>query len=62
MTPRNFDKWSLLVPAAGSYDPITLLVDERSDGVHLGYDKIESFFAPYGSAGALAIARNLDEK
>src|SRR5215471_19121888 len=50
------------VPEAGSYAPITLLIDERSDGVHLGYDKVESFLAPYGSANALAVARNLDEK
>lgn len=50
------------VPEAGSYAPITLLVDERADGVHLGYDKMESFLAPYGSTNALAVARSLDEK
>jgi uncharacterized protein (DUF302 family) len=50
------------VPEAGSYAPITLLIDERSDGVHLGYDKVESSLAPYGNASALAVARNLDEK
>ena len=50
------------VPEAGSYAPITLLVDERQDGVHLGYDKMESFLAPYGSVKALDVARNLDEK
>jgi uncharacterized protein (DUF302 family) len=50
------------VPEAGSYAPITLLIDERSNGVHLGYDKVESFLAPYGSADALAVARSLDEK
>jgi hypothetical protein len=49
-------------PEAGSYAPITLLIDERLDGVHLGYDKIESFLAPYGSTRALAVARSLDEK
>jgi uncharacterized protein (DUF302 family) len=50
------------VPEAGSYAPITLLIDERSDGVHLGYDKVESLLAPYGSVNALAVARSLDEK
>jgi uncharacterized protein (DUF302 family) len=50
------------VPEAGSYAPITLLIDERSDGVHLGYDKMESFLAPYGNTRALAVARSLDEK
>src|SRR6266478_5242338 len=28
------------VPDAGSYAPVTVLVDERSDGVHLSYDKM----------------------
>ena len=50
------------VPEAGSYAPITLLIDERPDGVHLGYDRVESFLAPYGSVKALAVARSLDKK
>lgn len=50
------------VPDAGSYAPVTVLVDERSDGVHLSYDRMASFLAPYGSSVALAVARNLDEK
>jgi uncharacterized protein (DUF302 family) len=50
------------VPDAGSYAPVTVLVDERSDGVHLSYDRMASFLAPYGSSDALAVARNLDEK
>src|SRR5712671_5387969 len=27
------------VPDAGSYAPVTVLVDERADGVHLSYDR-----------------------
>ena len=50
------------VPDAGSYAPVTVLVDERSDGVHLSYDRMTSFLAPYGNSDALAVARNLDEK
>ena len=50
------------VPDAGSYAPVTILVDERRDGVHLSYDKMESYLLPYGSAEALAVARNLDAK
>lgn len=50
------------VPDAGSYAPVTVLVDERADGVHLSYDRIASFLAPYGNAQALAIARDLDSK
>jgi uncharacterized protein (DUF302 family) len=50
------------VPDAGSYAPVTVLVDERPDGVHLSYDKMESQLLPYGNSNALAIARNLDAK
>jgi uncharacterized protein (DUF302 family) len=50
------------VPDAGSYAPVTVLVDERADGVHLSYDTMASLLAPYRNSEALAVARNLDEK
>jgi hypothetical protein len=50
------------VPEAGSYAPITVLVDERNDGVHLSYDRMASLLAPYGSMEAIAVARDLDSK
>jgi uncharacterized protein (DUF302 family) len=50
------------VPDAGSYAPVTILIDERSDGVHVSYNKMESYLLPYGNAAALAVARNLDAK
>ena len=50
------------VPDAASYAPVTILVDERADGVHLTYDSMASFLAPYGSEAALAVARELDAK
>jgi uncharacterized protein (DUF302 family) len=50
------------VPDAGSYAPVTILVDERADGVHLSYDKMASFLAPYASAEALRVAQDLDSK
>jgi uncharacterized protein (DUF302 family) len=50
------------VPDAASYAPVTILVDERADGVHLSYDSMASLIAPYGSQAALAVARKLDEK
>jgi uncharacterized protein (DUF302 family) len=50
------------VPDAGSYAPVTVLVDERADGVHLSYDRMASFLAPYGNRDALELARNLDKK
>lgn len=50
------------VPDAGSYVPVTILIDERADGVHLSYDFIESYLAPYGNVDALEVARSLDAK
>jgi uncharacterized protein (DUF302 family) len=50
------------VPDAGSYAPVTLLIDERPDGVHVSYDKMESYLRHYGSPEALAVARVLDAK
>jgi uncharacterized protein (DUF302 family) len=50
------------VPDAGSYAPVTVLVDERADGVHLSYDRIASLLAPCGNAEALAVAQDLDSK
>jgi uncharacterized protein (DUF302 family) len=50
------------VPDAGSYAPVTVLVDEREDGVHLSYDRMVSFLAPYENRDALAIAHDLDHK
>ena len=50
------------VPDAGSYAPVTVLVDERADGVHLSYDRMTSFLAPYANAAALEVARDLDRK
>jgi uncharacterized protein (DUF302 family) len=50
------------VPDAGSYAPVTILIDERSDGVYLSYDRMQSLLAPYGNAEASRIAADLDTK
>jgi len=50
------------VPEAGSYAPVTILVDERGDSVHLSYDRMASLLAPYGNMDAIAVARDLDSK
>jgi hypothetical protein len=50
------------VPDAASYAPVTILVDERSDGVHLSYDSMASLIGPYGSQPAVAVATDLDTK
>ena len=50
------------VPDAGSYAPVTILVDERPDGVHLSYDTMTSFLTPYHNTQALKVATDLDKK
>lgn len=50
------------VPDAAAYAPVTILADERADGVHLSYDSMASLLAPYGSPVALRVARELDAK
>lgn len=50
------------VPDAASYAPVTILVDERADGVHLSYDRMASLLDPYGNEEALKVARELDSK
>jgi hypothetical protein len=50
------------LPDAGSYAPVTMLIDEKPDGVHLSYDRMASLLAPYESAEALSVARELDSK
>jgi uncharacterized protein (DUF302 family) len=60
--PLIMQSMTRLVPDAGSYAPVTVLIDQRPDGVHLSYDEMASFLAPYGNAEALKIARDLDAK
>jgi uncharacterized protein (DUF302 family) len=50
------------VPDAGSYAPVTILIDERTDAVHLSYDRMASLLGSYGSGEALEVARELDAK
>ena len=51
-----------LVPDAASYAPVTVLIDQRPDGVHLSYDEMASLLAQYGNPEAVEIARDLDVK
>ncbi len=50
------------VPDTASYAPVTILFDERTDGVHLSYDLMASYLASYGDPAALALARELDAR
>jgi len=45
-----------------AYAPVTILVDERADGVHLSYGSMASLLTPYGSQSALSVALDLDAK
>jgi uncharacterized protein (DUF302 family) len=48
------------VPDAASYAPVTILIDERDDGVRLSHDSMVSLLTPYECEPALAIARDSD--
>jgi len=50
------------VPDAGSYAPVTILIDERPDGIHLSYDRMASFLESYENEDALKVAGELDAK
>jgi uncharacterized protein (DUF302 family) len=50
------------VPDAASYAPVSVLIDERPDGVHLSYDRMAGYLAPWQNQAALAVARELDTK
>lgn len=60
--PLTMKKMLKHVADAASYAPITILVDEREDGVRLSYDRMASFLASYGNEDALKVARELDAK
>jgi len=60
--PLIMKEMAKVVPDAASYAPVTILIDERTDGVHLSYDAMESFLTPYRHESALAIAKDLDAK
>jgi hypothetical protein len=60
--PLIMKEMAKVVPDAASYAPVTILVDERADGVHLSYDSVESFLTPYRDESALTVARDLDAK
>jgi uncharacterized protein (DUF302 family) len=60
--PLIMQQMARSVPDAAAYAPLTILIDERADGVHLSYDSFSSLIAPYGSAEALAVAKDLDAK
>jgi nitrilase len=55
--PLIMKEMARTTPDAASYAPVTILVDERADGVHLSYDSMASLIAPYGSQAALVVCQ-----
>jgi uncharacterized protein (DUF302 family) len=47
-------------PDAAAYAPVTILIDEREDGVHLSHDIMEDLLRPYGSKDASKVAQESD--
>jgi uncharacterized protein (DUF302 family) len=60
--PLIMKKMAEHVPDTASYAPVTILIDERADGVHLSYDRMASYLASYDNLAALQTARALDAK
>jgi uncharacterized protein (DUF302 family) len=60
--PVTMASMTSTVADAGSYAPVTILVAERPDGVHISYDRVASAIAPYQSSAASAVAENLDRE
>ena len=60
--PLIMKEMARTTPDAASYAPVTILVDERADGVHLSYDSMASLLAPYRGEAALVVAKDLDAK
>jgi uncharacterized protein (DUF302 family) len=60
--PLIMKQMAVHVHDAASYAPVTILIDERPDGVHLSYDRMASLLAPYGNAEASRVAEDLDAK
>ena len=49
------------LPAAGSYAPVTILIQELpGGGTQVAYDTVASAIAPYGDAAASQVAERLD--
>jgi hypothetical protein len=59
--PVTMGQMTRHVPDAGSYAPVTILIEEMPDGgTRVAYDTVTSQIAPYGDAAAAQIAGRLD--
>ena len=60
--PLILKEMAKTVPDSASYAPVTILLDEREDGVHLSYDLMASYLANGGNGRAMSTAKDLDTK
>jgi Domain of unknown function DUF302 len=59
--PVTMGQMTRHVPDAGSYAPVTILIEELPDGgTRVAYDTVTSEIAPYGDAAAAQVAEHLD--
>ena len=61
--PVTMGQMTRHVPAAGSYAPVTILIQELPGGqTQVAYDTVASAIAPYGDAAASPVADRLDSE
>jgi hypothetical protein len=61
--PVTMGQMTRHLPAAGSYAPVTILIQELpGGGTQVAYDTVASAIAPYGDAAASQVARRLDSE
>jgi hypothetical protein len=59
--PVTMGQMTRHVTDAGSYAPVTILIEELPDGgTRVAYDTVTSEIAPYGNAAATQVAQRLD--
>jgi hypothetical protein len=59
--PVTMGQMTRHVPDAGSYAPVTILIEETPEGgTHVAYDSVASEIAPYRNPAASEVARRLD--
>jgi hypothetical protein len=59
--PVTMGQMTRHVPDAGSYAPVTILIEETPEGgTRVAYDSVTSAIAPYDNAAASEVAERLD--
>ena len=59
--PVTMGQMTRHLPDAGSYAPVTILIEELpGGGTRVAYDTVTSEIAPYGDAAASQVAERLD--